>query len=309
MPGIGISIHGLQRKLEIIAEAQAIAGLIPNPTLTAFAKQHGLKVSTLRSAVGEGRLTAALNASILAAADVPADEVRWLDPNVPAQMRSRDDGPDYVGRDSVSAFRSYFFRKLDLIGSDFRKAIPSQPILIDENIAYFAFDGSGQFSAPDAGISLFFSAVVDHGYDKGNVRFGFSRIRLKLMPATNVDRSNVVRRLGDLNGAGVKVVARGTAFFSEWFLIPSSGTLKGEYSFAEPICELVGADIGSTFVAELSVNTVDGGLVDSDGKALEASQISAIITAVFAENLPGKRESNGWRTLGSQIITIQRADR
>ncbi|TBG66559.1 hypothetical protein [Rhizobium leguminosarum] len=313
MSGRGKEVHAFYQKICTIAEGLQLKSQDEDDQRewssdrpTAFSMYALIHPNTLNAAINAGRCTDKLAALIAKAARFDLNHYTWIDPDIDPSTRSSPDNIDYPGRDSASGFRSYYFRALGL-AMPHRRLESQPPRLIDDNLATFTVDDGRQSTMPDQGINLFFTAVLEQGRHPAGFVYGFRRVRLRLRRKKG--NAQFLQSAETVELKGAKLVARGTPHNPEWFLEEPNGRLDGEYATKSPLALMIGTDIGHQIVAELSFQTMDGSLVELEGAPLTDENQKLVIAALFEEQLPEVRDSQGWRSLGTQLITVMRGDR
>lgn len=308
----GKEFHALEWKVRIMAETLSEAGKISSPSRREFARFADIDYDTLKAAWRSGRLSNELEAKLALAAEFDPSDLSWIDENVLPSQRSAA-GPSYPGRDTVAAFRSMLRRRHGFTGTGiFVRVVNDRPQLLDSNLATFSVEDSGQGAIAGEPAPLFFSIVVEPGFDPKGIHYGFQRVRLRLVldPATT---TRIVDRLAQDKKVEIKnavLEVRGGEHFPEWFLHVQGTVLDGEYSSRnEPLCVLTGASIGEELRADIAVRPMDGTLVAVDGAPLPDLLKRRIVEILCAKKLPGSTDTQGWISLGLQRLRIMRADR
>jgi hypothetical protein len=303
-------VHAFQHKLRVMAEVLHEKKLIERPSIPALAAHAKIKYDTLKAYFKDGRISEANEAKLAAALGFKADNPIWIDPSVPPTRRSHAEGYDYPGRDTLIEFRHMLRLLNDLSANHFVRLQGERPTLLDRNIAVLDFTDSGQQTSSSEALQLFFSLILELGYDASGFSFGFRRVRLRFIfpDESSSALKNRLGAKGEIDIGGAILTVRGGKFESEWYLSVSDAVLQGEYVPTSPLCELANASLGESFSAELSVRLMDGSLRAACGSELPGTAKKIIIERLFAESLADAEDTYGWLTLGRQRLRIVRAD-
>jgi hypothetical protein len=307
----GTEVHALEPKIRALAETLHATGAIPSPSRREFARFAGISYDRLKAAWGSGRLSVDLQKKLATAGGFEHSNPTWFDPNVPPRDRSKSDTADYVGRDTVSNFRSMLLKRHG-IAPDIVRVFDDRPRLLDSNLVTFTVEDSGQGTTLGQPASLFFAMVLEPGYHDSGFIYGFRRVRLRLK-FDEKSRIRIKNRLA--HGKGLKIgsailIARGDEHHSEWFLEAEATMLQGEFATrSDPLCNLTGFSIEEHFEAEVSVRLLDGTLVGHDGVELGPINKRRIVEILSAKKLAATPDSQGWLSLGRQTLRIIRGDR
>jgi hypothetical protein len=309
----GEEVHALEKKVRIMAETLCEIGRIRSVSRCDFAETSDIDYDTLKAAWRSGRLSTALQSKLAEAAGFDLSDPAWIDDSIDPSIRTLADNADYPGRDTAANFRAMLRRSHELPGSGTVIRVANQrPKLIDSNLATFSVEDTGQGAALGDPMPMFFSIVLECGYHPKGIEYGFNRVRLRVV-FDEQSEARLQERLGDaiavqINGAILE--ARGNEHHPEWFLHSAKSALQGQYTTNdEPLCVLVGSQLGEEFQAEMSVRPMDGTLVAVNGQPLQEILKKRIIELLCAKKLPGVKDTQGWISLGTQLLSIVRADR
>lgn len=307
----GTEVHALQKKVRAIAETLFEAGKIGAASMPEFAEFANIDYDTLKTAWRSGRLSGDLQERMANAANFKVSDPTWVDSDIDPSLRSSPDSLSYPGRDSAPAFRAMLRRQLELPGIGAMVRIRNnRPQLVDNNLASFSIDDSGQVASLDESNPLFLSLIIEPGFHPKGFKYGFQRVRVRLVFDV-ASQARIKNRLGQsaavkLNGAILEV--RGSEHHPDWFLHVPDAALKGEYVTTEALCLLTDSYIGEEFRAEIAVRPMDGTVVAIDGKPLLEAHKRHVLELLCAKRLPGLSDSQGWVSLGTQRLRVVRAD-
>lgn len=305
MAAKGVEIHELGSKLRIIAEALVHCGMLDSDTPAAFARHFGINYNRLKFSISQGRLTRQFQEQLATAAGFDPNDPAWLDPDIPPKVRNAPELPGYPGRDSLAHFRTMYFAQKGVSGLLKRKIEAENPRVLKEDLAYFSIDSSGQVVESEQPIELFATVVVQTHPYRREFHFGFKKVRLKL--AARRGAAALSTRLRDVMLGDARLTVRGTQFLSEWFLERANAALDGEYATrVEPLCRVVGANIGDKLEAELDVNKQDGSIVFADGAEMPSAAKRKVLELLLTEDLPNAPGFDGWKRLAVQHLTVVR---
>ena len=305
----GTEVHGLQKKIRIIAETLCEIGKLSAPSPRAFATFAKIEYDTLKTAWRSGRLSIDLQERVAKAANFDVSDPAWVDGDLDPMLRSSSDNVAYPGRDSASAFRAMLRRQLDLPGVGTLIRVRNlRPELVDSNLVSFSISDSGQGTLLGESNPLFLSLVIEPGYHPKGFRYGFQRVRVRLVFASQTRTKQHLGRIDPVTLSSAILEVRGDEHNPEWFLHVPDAFLQGEYITTEALCSLVDSYIGDEFQAEIAVRPMDGTVVAVDGEPLIDAQKRHVIELLCAKRLPGTADSQGWISLGVQRLRVVRAD-
>ena len=303
-------IHALAPKLQAIGEVLFEKKAISAASLRALSGHAKINYETLKSAKKNGILSSTNEDKLAKAAGFSQEDSTWVDTSVDPKRRSRAEGTDYPGADTISAFRRALRLAHGLPAEYFVRINATRAELLDSNLAILHMSDCGQQTASDQTVPIFLSIILECGYHESGLSFGFGRVRLKIRPENPSTRlNNCLGGENEIRVANAKLTSRGAPFFPEWLLVVTDApVLQGEYEPKEPLCEIAEIKLGEFFDAELSVRLMDGSLQAREGGELPSKIKQAIIRQLFAESLRNKADTQGWLTLGTQRLHVVRAD-
>ena len=308
----GKEVHALEAKVRVIAEIFGELGIIASGSRREFAAFADIDYDSLKTAWRSGRLSNELEQKLAKAAGFDPNDPNWVDENVDPAARAVADKL-YPGRDTIANFRAMLRRRFELPGYGTAVRIFSErPQLIDNNLATFSVEDSGQEMALGEPAPMFLCAVLERGFHPRGVEYGFSRVRFRFVFSEH-SQIRVKQRLPvensiEINGAILE--ARGTEHHTEWFFRVENSILEGEYMTKDhPLCALDEIVLGEDFYAEISVRPKDGSLLAVNGAPLEDMHKRRIIECLCAKKIPGLADTQGWISLGRQRLRVIRADR
>jgi hypothetical protein len=309
----GEEVHALEKKIRIMAETFRDLGRIRSTSRREFAAVADIDYDTLKTAWASGRLSTEMQTKLVEAAGFDASDPTWIDDSIDPVVRAAADNVDYPGRDTAANFRAMLRRHHSLSGSGTMiRVVNERPQLIDSNLATFSVEDAGQGAVLGEPTPMFFSLVLECGYYPKGIQYGFSRVRIRLV-LDEGSQARIRERLGGLTAVqinGAILEARGNEHHPEWFLHAEKSALQGQYTTtSDPLCMLVGSELGEEFTAEISVRPMDGTLVAANGMPLQEMQKKRIIELLCSKKLPGVPDTQGWISLGRQQLSIVRADR
>lgn len=304
-------IHGLTRKIDILVDLAFEKRFISKNSISEFCQYCGINYETLKSAKKAGAVSMSLEGKLSNAMEFDIDDHTWCDDNIADSRRAEAAGHTYEGSDTVDQFRRMIRTKHGLQSDYFVMLKTEPPELCDRDLLSVEFTDLKQSTHCQEAINLFFSLVSDVRYHESGLFYGFSRVRIQF--SNKFPRQSLItNRLGsetivELNGATISV--QGGDHNPRWWINAESGVLEGEYATRDaPLCTLSDWQFDDIFEAEVSVRPIDGSLKSSDGNELPTREKTAIIEALFRQQMAQKMAGSEWLALGTQKFNIVRAD-
>lgn len=172
-------IHALLPKLKAMAEVLDELGNISDASLKKLAAHAQINYNTLKSSWLSGRLSKTNEVRLANTLEFDLDHSAWIDTSVDARRRSEAEGHNYPGADTAANFRHMLRRIHDLPTENFVRLESQRPELLDSNLAILDMSDSGQQTASNEALELFFSLVLEPGYHESGLSYGFCRVRLR----------------------------------------------------------------------------------------------------------------------------------
>lgn len=308
--GKTIPVHALSKKVDLILQVLVETKKLSKGTLPEFALKTGININSIKKLRSDGKISKTNAEKIAAVANFDVDDDYWTDKSVPPAMRGKADS-EYPGKDTYYNFW-YMLRQNNGLSTDlFLRLKNSAPEHLNENLACFNISDTGQSTEFNQRLEILYQVVMDAGYHESGLKYGFSRVRIQLKcekPSSRIQFTLTETGPVEIEFPKSMLIFEGTEYLPRWRLETDNGILEGEFaSKAASLCAINGAEIGDKVVAKLLVRPMDGSLRAASGETMPDNMKRAIIEGLFLETF--SEATDGWIVLGSQVLTVVRADR
>ena len=305
-------VYQLDTKIDILVETMAATKKIEAANRVNLAAWAKVAPKDVEAACASNHADPELEQALSRACGFDTRDPAWRDPTIPVENRHAP-LTNYRRRDTPANFRRHLHTVLNLGLGPSLVMKSSRVDMLDAKVASFALSDLGQETQADQPLSVFLEVDVSPVWGPAEYAYAIKKVYLRLVMDAD-SGIEIHKRLG-LDGVATlsnkaSLEARGTALGYYWELYVEEGVLNGEYSTREQqLFELLRAQQGMTFQAELSFQLYDGSLVRPDSKPLQKRSRDAIIERLMAKRTGHDVDASGWIVLGQQTLRIVTSDR